>query len=352
MSSAADGPIAHLGGRWAWDLQEVSHDPAVLDGTGTWAVALPYAGAPVLLRFGNWSAEPPEHLACLQEATWQGPHITAWNSSMSRSDYCQAVEATRACIAAGTIYQANICRILSAEMPPSGGAMAGLFGRLRVGNPAPYLGFVDAAEAGIRVATASPELFLQRDGSLLRTGPIKGTAPTVEGLLPKDWAENVMIVDLMRNDLGRVCQTGSVRVPTLTEVQAHPGLVHLVSRVEGILAPDATWPMIIDATFPPGSVTGAPKSSALKVIDSLEPAGRELYCGAIGWVDADRQLASLAVAIRTFWLRDGLLRFGTGAGITWESHADGEWLETQLKARHLVALSAGQEPANVAGFDA
>ncbi|MFM8893847.1 MAG: chorismate-binding protein, partial [Actinomycetales bacterium] len=195
-----------------------------------------------------------------------------------------------------------------------------------------------------------PELFLERQGHLLRTGPIKGTAATAPELLPKDWAENVMIVDLMRNDLSRVCQAGSVTVPALTRLESHPGLVHLVSTVQGELVSDVGWAETVAATFPPGSVTGAPKSSALTVIEALEPAAREVYCGAIGWVDADRRQACLAVAIRTFWYRDGLLRFGTGAGITWDSDPELEWAETQLKARRLIAVAAGANHADVTGF--
>lgn len=150
-----------------------------------------------------------------------------------------------------------------------------------------------------------------------------------------------MIVDLVRNDLSRVSVAGSVTVPELLQVQEHPGLVHLVSYVQGRLVPGAGWPELLEATFPPGSVTGAPKLAALDIIDRLEPASRDLYCGAFGWVDADTGEAELAVAIRTFWLRDGQLRFGTGAGITWGSDAAAEWRETELKAARLTRLAAG-----------
>ena len=118
--------------------------------------------------------------------------------------------------------------------------------------------------------TASPELFLRRDGDVVESGPIKGTAPTAAGLTDKDRAENVMIVDLVRNDLGAVAETGSVEVPALNAVEEHPGLVHLVSTVRARLRPDAGWPDLLAATFPPGSVTGAPKSSALAAIGELE----------------------------------------------------------------------------------
>ena len=156
----------------------------------------------------------------------------------------------------------------------------------------------------------------------------------------KDEAENVMIVDLVRNDLGRVSRTGSVTVPDLLAVEEHPGLAHLVSTVSGELRAGVGWPELLDATFPPGSVTGAPKSSALRLIRELEPVPRGAYCGAFGWVDADARTADLAVAIRTFEIADGMLRFGTGAGITWGSDAESEWLETELKADRLVGLAS------------
>ncbi len=130
-----------------------------------------------------------------------------------------------------------------------------------------------------------------------------------------------------------------MRVPALCAVEEHPGLAHLVSTVEGTLRRDVTWPEILDATFPPGSVTGAPKVAALQVIDELEPLPRGPYCGALGWVDADRVTASLNVAIRTFWFDEGELHFGTGGGITWGSDPAGEWAETELKASRLIPLA-------------
>ncbi len=249
------------------------------------------------------------------------------------------------------MYQANVCRVLEAPVADPGAAdVAGLAALLRAGNPAPYAGVVRLpAEAhpvlrsvgGVHVATASPELFLRRDDDALWSSPIKGTGRTAADLLPKDEAENVMIVDLVRNDLSMVCETGSVEVPSLLRLERHPGLVHLVSTVSGRLRPDAGWPEVLSATFPPGSVTGAPKSSALRAIAALEPVARGPYCGAIGWVDASGRTAALAVGIRTFWLADDYVRFGTGAGITWGSEAAAEWYETELKASHLLGVAAG-----------
>jgi para-aminobenzoate synthetase component 1 len=250
----------------------------------------------------------------------------------------------------GEVYQVNLCRVVSAPVPSDADPWA-LAARLAAGNPAPYAGVLHVPDTpgrpGASVVTASPELFLAREGDVVRSGPIKGTAPTAAQLLPKDEAENVMIVDLVRNDLQRVCRPGSVAVPELLALQQHPGLVHLVSTVEGRLRPDAGWGDLLAATMPPGSVSGAPKSSALWAIDDLEPVLRGPYCGAVGWVDADRGRACLAVGIRTFWWESGRLCFGTGAGITWGSDPAGEWDETLLKAARLIGLT-GPGPA-VAG---
>jgi para-aminobenzoate synthetase component 1 len=201
--------------------------------------------------------------------------------------------------------------------------------------------------AGLDVVCASPEAFLVRRGDRLESRPIKGTAPAAGGMLAKDYAENVMIVDLVRNDLHHVCRPGTVRVDHLCAPEAHPGLVHLVSTVSGELRDGVDWPEIFAGAFPPGSVSGAPKSTALAAIGDLEPVRRGPYCGAIGWVDSETATAELAVGIRSFWATrddDGQrrLRFGTGAGITWDSDAEGEWRETELKAARLVGLASGR----------
>jgi para-aminobenzoate synthetase component 1 len=199
-------------------------------------------------------------------------------------------------------------------------------------------------EAGLEVVSASPELYLRRRGARIGSGPIKGTATHPAAMLDKDYAENVMIVDLVRNDLSHVCAPGTVAVDRLCAFEQHPGLVHLVSDVSGTLRPEVGWGEILDATFPPGSVSGAPKSTALQAISDLEIGPRGPYCGAVGWLDADRDEAVLAVGIRTFWAecdRSGQrwLRFGAGSGITWGSDPQGEWAETQLKARRLIGLA-------------
>ena len=347
--TSADEAWARFGDRTASGLLDVTSDLTALDSTGWWAVVLPYDGAPVLARFADVQPSPAP------VGRWTGPAATDWISSMSREQYVAAVATVREHIAAGTVYQANVCRVLEARLPdPDAADIAGLAALLCVGNPAPLAGAVrlpdgahDAVpDGGVSVVTASPELFLRRRGPVVESGPIKGTGRTADDLSPKDSAENVMIVDLVRNDLGAVCRTGSVTVPHLLALEEHPGLVHLVSTVRGDLRDDVGWSELLAASFPPGSVTGAPKSSALRIIDETEPVSRGPYCGAVGWVDADAGAAELAVAIRTFWLEGDLLRFGTGAGITWGSDPEREWAETELKAERLLTVASGRtEPA-------
>ncbi|MEV0092873.1 chorismate-binding protein [Streptomyces sp. NPDC050738] len=342
-------PLARFGGRVACDLRDVTSDPTALDSSGFWAVAADFEGRLVCARFGDVRTEA---VPAPGPGRWRGPATGDWASSLDRDAYIAGVRTIRAHIAAGEVYQANLCRVQSAPLPdPDRADVDALTALLARGNPAPYAGTIRLPAHGVEIATASPELFLRRDGRTVESGPIKGTGRTADDLLEKDHAENVMIVDLVRNDLGRVCTPGSVTVPALCAIEPHPGLVHLVSTVRGELEEKAGWQDILDAAFPPGSVTGAPKSSALRIIEALETAPRGPYCGAIGWVDADRGTAELAVGIRTFWIdraedRGPLLRFGTGAGITWGSDPVREWEETELKASRLLAVASGAYTAS------
>jgi len=332
---APDVPLAVVGGRLATDLVDVTADLACLDSSGFWAVVLPFEGDPVCARFANvrparpWPGPP-----------WRGPVPTEWTTSLDEAAFTAGVGSIRASIAAGDVYQVNLTRRLSAPLP-AGADVAALGAALAEGNPAPYSAVVRLPRLGCQVASASPERFLWRDGDQVASAPIKGTATDPSGLTGKDRAENVMIVDLVRNDLGRVCEFGSIAVPVLLALEHHPGLVHLVSTVTGRLRSGCGWADAIAATFPPGSVTGAPKVAALEQIAALEPVPRGVYCGAVGWVDADRRQGDLNVAIRTFWVEDGALHFGTGGGITWDSDPDDEWRETELKARHLLRVASG-----------
>ncbi|MFC8837932.1 chorismate-binding protein [Streptomyces griseoincarnatus] len=335
-------PLARFGDRVATGLADVTDDPSALDSTGFWAVAADFEGRLTCARFRDVRTEPVPPPA---PGAWHGPAAGDWTSSLDRAAYTAGVRRIREHIAAGEVYQANLCRVLSAPVAPDADVDA-LTALLARGNPAPYAGTIRLPRHGVEIATASPELFLRRDGRVVESGPIKGTGRTEADLLEKDYAENVMIVDLVRNDVGQVCATGTVTVPDLCAVEKHPGLVHLVSTVRGELRHGEGWPGLLRAAFPPGSVTGAPKSSALRIIDALETAPRGPYCGGIGWVDADRGTGVLAVGIRTFWIdRDAggaaVLRFGTGAGITWGSDPEGEWRETELKASRLLAVASG-----------
>ncbi len=192
--------------------------------------------------------------------------------------------------------------------------------------------------------SASPERFLRIEGRRVETRPIKGTAVSPARLRAsaKDRAENVMIVDLARNDLGRVCEPGSVEVPGLCELEAHPGLVHLVSTVRATLRPDVGLGGLVRATFPPASVTGAPKPRVLQEIEDLEPVARGVYCGAVGWVDTMADRADLAVAIRTFTVRSDATRLGVGSGITADSDPAAEWQESELKAARLLTVTGSE----------
>ena len=340
-------PLARFGGRVATGLLDVTSDPAALHSTGFWAVAADFEGRLTCARFRDVRHEP---VPAPMPGAWHGPATDAWTSSLDRAAYTAGVRRIREHIAAGEVYQANLCRVLSAPVAPDADVDA-LTALLARGNPAPYAGTIRLPAHGVEIATASPELFLRRTGRVVESGPIKGTGRTEADLLDKDYAENVMIVDLVRNDLGRVCATGSVSVPDLCVVEKHPGLVHLVSTVRGELGADVGWPELLAASFPPGSVTGAPKSSALRIIGTLETRTRGPYCGGIGWVDADRGTGELAVGIRTFWIdrADGVLRFGTGAGITWGSDPEAEWQETELKASRLLAVASGEYEARGEG---
>ena len=338
MSESGGGsePYAWFGGVLATGLAHISDDPAALDSGGWWAVCVTYEGHATFARFADVRPAP------LPPGRWEGPSPEGWLTSLDQPGYTAAVSRIKQHIAAGDIYQGNVCRVLNAPLPdPAAAEPSGLAALLARGNPAPYAGVISIPEAGLQVVTASPELFLERAGDTLTSRPIKGTAASADQMLEKDIAENIMIVDLVRNDLSVVSEPGSVDVPEVVVPEEHPGLVHLVSTVTGTLRSDAGWPQVFAATFPPGSVTGCPKPRAVDLLAGVERGPRGPYCGAIGWVDADASRARLAVGIRTFWIEGGRLWFGTGAGITAGSDPQGEWDETELKARNLLRVAAG-----------
>jgi para-aminobenzoate synthetase component 1 len=274
------------------------------------------------------------------------------SSSLDRVDHAAACARILELLAAGECYQVNLTRRLAA---PRAADALDLYDALALANPAPYSSLCAFDDLDLAFVSASPELFLRiepgADGTRrIETRPIKGTSADAAVLVAsaKDRAENVMIVDLARNDLGRVCEYGSVEVPALCEVERHPGLFHLVSTVTGRLHPDADLADVVRATFPPASVTGAPKPRVLQAIEDLEPVRRGIYCGAVGWVDGDHDRAELAVAIRTFTITRGQTFLGVGGGIVADSHAADEWAETELKAaRLLAATGAAPEPVSL-----
>ena len=331
--------VAVVGGCLLTGLRDVTNDLTALDATGhgRWVVVMPFDAPPVCARFDTYVpvGRMPERLASPVDPA-------GWTSSIDEEGFAKGVGAIREAILNGDVYQVNLCRRLSAPVGERFDVV-GLAAALARRNRAPHAATVVIRSAGVAIASASPELFLRRRGDVVESRPIKGTAASAASFLAKDTAENVMIVDLVRNDLGRVCRYGSVDVPHLCREEHHPGMAHLVSTVRGRLRPGVGWVELLGATFPPGSVTGAPKLAALDVIRRLEPVPRGVYCGAIGWVDTDSGDGDLNVAIRTFWMEDGLLHLGTGGGITWDSTPEGEWEETELKARRLLAVAGGEQ---------
>jgi para-aminobenzoate synthetase component 1 len=266
------------------------------------------------------------------------------------------VESIRAAIAAGQIYQANLSRRL--EVPFSGDPWP-LFRRLRTGDPALYAAYLDLgpdAEGRPRaIASASPEPFLATDAAgHIVSDPIKGTRPRgrsrdedralARELLSsaKDRAENTMIVDVLRNDIGRVSRTGSVRVPRLYRLERTAAVQHLVSTVTGRLAAGRDQFDLLAAAFPGGSITGAPKLRAMEILERLETVRRGPYTGALGWMGPDGAMAT-SIIIRTFVADGRRLSLNVGGGITWGSDPAEEWAETVAKARGPLEAIGGTE---------
>jgi para-aminobenzoate synthetase component I len=271
---------------------------------------------------------------------WQ---IGDWERSWSDGEYAAAVEAVRSAIAAGDVYQVNLVQHLSAPFRGDPGELAARLARLRPLVARPLVG------DGWAVVSASPELFLRRRGARVWTMPIKGTRPLgVDGLTEseKDAAEHVMIVDLERNDLSRVCEHGSVRWPELMEPHALAGVEHLVSRVEGTLRADVSVTELLEATFPGGSVTGAPKIAAVDLIAALEPVGRGASMGALGTIRPNGDL-DLALTIRTFAVTEGRIHLWVGGGIVWDSDPAEEIEESWTKAAPLLAAIGSGVPQPV-----
>lgn len=280
------------------------------------------------------------------------PPIRGWRSNFTAAAYHQAIEAVQAHIFAGDIYQANIAQRFSAHLPSDFSAFA-FYEKLRAANPAPFAAYLNLGDTVI--ASSSPELLLRKRGQAIETRPIKGTinrspdpakdARRAEALTrsEKDRAENIMIVDLLRNDLSRVSEPRSVEVPILCGLESYANVHHLVSVVTSELAADKDSLDLIAATFPGGSVTGAPKRRAMEVIDAIERVSRGYYCGSILYMGFDGTM-DMNIAIRTAVLKPGFASLHAGGGITILSDPVAEYTETEVKVKRLFeAFGAAAE---------
>ncbi|MFC1903411.1 aminodeoxychorismate synthase component I [Chloroflexota bacterium] len=273
-------------------------------------------------------------------------------SNFSHQEYLKAVEAAREYICAGDIFQVNLSQRFETNfnIPPYE-----LYQRLRRINPAPFASYLNFE--GISVVSASPERFLKVRGDWVETRPIKGTRPRGKSVIGdraladellssvKDRAENIMIVDLERNDIGRVCRYGTVRVTELAILETFPTVFHLTSTVVGRLREGKNRVDLLKATFPGGSITGAPKVRAMEIIDELEPTRRSVYTGSIGYLSFSGEM-DINVVIRTILVKDGKAYFQVGGGIVYDSEPESEYKETLDKARALIqALNLSSQVA-------
>jgi para-aminobenzoate synthetase component I len=273
--------------------------------------------------------------------------VGSWECTWTTAAYAAAVESVRSAIARGDVYQVNLVQHLSATFAGDTQTLAISLAPLQPLAPRPLAG------DGWTIVSASPELFLSRRGRQVRTMPIKGTRPAGDAAdlvaSAKDAAEHVMIVDLERNDLSRVCEPGSVRWPTLMSPEEMAGVEHLVSTVEGTLREDIGLAELLQATFPGGSVTGAPKIAAVDLIAALEPVGRGASMGALGWVRGNGDL-ELALTIRTFAVAEGRIHFWVGGGVVWDSDPVEEVEESWTKAAPILnAIGAPIHPEITVG---
>jgi para-aminobenzoate synthetase component I len=282
------------------------------------------------------AAEPPRAAGVFE--------VGEWERSWDDETYGAAVEAVRAAIAAGDVYQVNLVQHLSAPFRGDPAGLAVALAPLRPLEPRPFTG------GGWAIVSASPELFLARRGRRVWTMPIKGTQPLDAddelGSSEKDAAEHVMIVDLERNDLSRVCEPGSVHWPELMVEREQAGVRHMTSLVEGHLRDGVGLAELLGAMFPGGSVTGAPKISAVDHIAVLEPVGRGASMGALGRIYPNGDL-DLALTIRTFAVAEGRIHFWVGGGIVWDSDPEAEIEESLIKARPLLELIGAPLPEPV-----
>jgi para-aminobenzoate synthetase component 1 len=329
------------------DLVLARHDARIVCGAKR---AAPSTGSVRVVGRGPGRAVLERALAEVTAGAFENtrlrPPVTTmpWRSSLDQAAHATRVDAIRALLTDGDCYQVNLTRRLTVDEAIDPIALAAAVFERHEAPHAALMMFEPVGTLGVlpAVVSASPELFLRCSGRQVETRPIKGTAADAGWLRAsaKNRAENVMIVDLARNDLGRVCEPGSIAVPSLCAVEAHPGLHHLVSTVTGRRRDGVKLGELLRATFPPASVTGAPKPRVLQAIEDLETVPRGVYCGAMGFIDAATARSEWAVAIRTFTVLRDRTTFGVGGGIVADSEPAGEWAETELKAARLLALTA------------
>jgi len=271
----------------------------------------------------------------------QNKEITL-KSNFTPEEYIKTVDRVRELIAAGDVFQVNLSQRFEAdlEIPPYE-----LYKRLRMGNPAPFASYLNFQ--GVTIVSASPERFLKVQGDLVETRPVKGTRPRGRDPVEderlaqeltqstKDRAENVMIVDLERNDLGRVCRYGTVKVTELAILETFPTVFHLTSTVVGRLRRGKSNIELLKATFPGGSITGAPKVRAMEIINELEPTKRSVYTGSIGYLSFNEDM-DINIVIRTFLIKEGKAYFQVGGAIIYDSDPEAEYMETLDKAKALI----------------
>ena len=319
-------PTFWMAGRLATDCVEISTDPTCLDRPGFWAVVNTFEGQWFCARFASVVDAP------LPVAQWQGIDAS-WSSSQTQSEYQSNVEKIKEKIAAGDIYQVNLCRVLSTK---SKQPLQGLANRLQQDNPAPFASYLRLPN--LEIASASPELFLKRDGAIIKSTPIKGTSKT-DNFGEKDRAENVMIVDLVRNDLARVAKLGTVEVTELLKVYTFPQVHHMISTIQCQLKEGISFTQIIKALFPMGSMTGAPKIMVMQLIEALELYQRGLFSGSIGYISPTGDF-DFNVVIRSFFINtlDRSIAIASGGAITIDSDPQQEWEELKLKVKALESL--------------
>jgi para-aminobenzoate synthetase component 1 len=297
---------------------------------------------------GEW-LESGDLLGLARQVEAPAMGAAGFEPETERAAFCRMVERAQEYIRAGDIYQVNLAHRFSGAWPDGADPFA-LYLRLRESSPAPHAAYLSLG--GRTVLSSSPESFLKMSGNMIRTRPIKGTRPrftdpvadarSLRELMTsdKERAELVMITDLLRNDLGMVCEYGSVQVTGLLQPETFEQVHHLVSTVEGTLRRGVTHAAALAACFPGGSITGAPKKRSREIIEELEPCARGLYTGAIGFLGANGE-SHFNIAIRTVSVEDGVASFHAGAGIVADSVPEQEWEETLHKAAGILA-AAGQ----------